>query len=272
MGNIDRAIKFYKSGLGIKKVSEKVDIPRETLRLILKEKGVKLRKSKKYILALHQPLYTISPKSAELLAMHAGDGCLDRTGRWCFTADIRDEFLAKHVINLVKEIVGIVPSIFKDKRRVQIRSSQKQIRKYFLKYYSMGKKAYGVRLPSVIISTKNKDIKCHALRGLFSTDGSFSFKKKELTPRIEFRVKSKKLRDQFVKLAKGFDFKFNYNTQKHRNGIIYTAYIEKIQEVIRWFGVVGSSCDIHIKRYNNWYKLIKRRGSRAWSKLAKQVD
>lgn len=260
---LNKAAQLYKRGLSLREISQKLGIPRETLRIKLIKNGLKLRKSKRYMpMVLHESLNKIDPKCAELLAMHAGDGCLDVRGRWCFSSNKNDQALVKHVTNLVKDIVGVVPNINFEAKRIQIRSSHRQVFNYFSKFFPIGNKALKVSLPQQIMLSKDLNVKRCALRGLFSTDGSFSFKKIEkLSPRIEFRVKSKKLRDQFVKLAKSFNFEFKFNTQKHWKGVIYTAYIEKIREVIRWMDEIGSMCDTHIKNYNRWYRLKFSRGA-----------
>lgn len=264
MQSFDKEIKLYKKGLSLRKLSKIVGVPRETIRIGLIKSGLKLRKSKRYVPILHTPNYEINVKSAELLAMHAGDGSLDKTGRWCFSSNKNDEKLVIHIADLFGEVIGVTPNINYYPYRIQVRSSHRQTTTFFEKFYERGKKAYTVSLPDEIIESMDPRVKLYALSGLFSTDGSFSFKRKGLTPRIEFRVKSKKLRDQFAKLAQSFGFEYNCNTQKHRTGIIYTAYIERIDDTIRWMKQIGSKCDTHIKRYNNWHKLRKRRGSRAW--------
>jgi len=254
---LNKSIQLYKAGFSLREISKKMGIPRETLRIKLVNGGLKLRKSKRDMpIVLHEPVNKLDAKCAELLAMHAGDGCLDVTGRWSFSSNKNDQTLVNHVANLIKDVIGVVPNINVNTNRIEIRSGHRQVFNYFSKFFPIGNKTFNVNLPHEIMTSKDLDIKHCALKGLFSTDGSFSFKKnKGLFPRIEFRVKSKKLRDQFVTLAKDFNFKFNFNTQSERKGIIYTAYIEKINEVIRWMNEISSVCDTHIKNYNHWYKL-----------------
>jgi len=258
MTSTENIKKLYRSGASLRKISEAVGIPRETLRVKLISSGFKLRTSRRCMpVILHAPIVGMNSSSAELFAMHAGDGCLDRGGNWCFTADKNDVKLSRYVVKLSTDVIGVIPNI-SDDGRIRIRSGHKQFTEYFSKFFPLGKKSAKVILPQTIMKSKDLGVKRSALRGLFSTDGSFSFKKSDLSPRIEFRVISRGLRDQFVELGKAFDFEFNYSTQKHRNGHIYTAYIERRNEVIRWMSDVGSICDTHLIRYNDWNNLNKR--------------
>ncbi len=276
MDYIRNAAKLYRSGLSLRNIEKIIGVPRETIRIKLISYGTKLRKSKRHMVRyLHASNFNITPISSELLALHAGDGCLDINGNWCFSSNKSDMNHVKNVVNKFEEIVGVSPHVRVRNNRVQIESGTKQTTEYFSRFFPMGKKSSIVYLPIKILNSRNIEIKRSALRGLFSTDGCFSFRNnKELTPRIEFRVMSKKLRDQFVDLAKSFGFSFNFNAQKHHHrGLIYTAYIERINDVIEWMDMIGSGCDTHIKRYKKWLKL--RSGSPiAWSrkKHARKLD
>ncbi len=267
MNYIENATRLYESGLSLRKIENIIGIPRETLRIKLISSGIKLRTSKRHMVKfLHTPNFDINPISSELLALHAGDGCLDIRGEWCFSSNKNDKNHVKNVIDKFEKTVGISPYISVENNRIQIRSKSKQTTDYFSRFFKKGKKSLTVSLPKEILDSENIRILKSALRGLFSTDGCFSFKNnKELSPRIEFRVMSKKLRNQFVELAKNFGFRFNFNTQKHhQKGVIYTAYIERIDDVIKWMDRIGSRCDTHIERYKKWLKL-RSRSRLVWS-------
>lgn len=262
MNKIKIARELYKNGFSVRKISRKIGMPRETLRIKLISSGIKMRKSKKHMVKfLHKPNFIITPDSAELLALHAGDGCLDISGEWWFSSNRNDQQHVKNVVKQFERVVGITPNIIENGNRIQIQSKAKQTTDYFSEYFPKGKKSHIVYLPKEITKSKNSKIVKSALRGLFSTDGSFSFNKSRLTPRIEFRVKSRKLRNDFVNLATKADFDFNHNIQKHWKGFIFTAYLERIDDVIKWMDEIGSTCDTHIKNYKHWNKLMKLRGS-----------
>ena len=267
MNQIKNIAEMYNSGLSLRKISRIVGIPRESLRLKLISSGLKLRKSKRYMVRfLHEPDFRISPISAELLALHAGDGCLDRTGEWSFTSNMNDQEHVRNIMEKFQQVVGIIPNQRIRNNKIEMSSKAKQTTEYFSKFFPKGKKSHIVSLPREIMNSNDSKIIKSALRGLFSTDGSFSFNKKRLTPRIEFRVKSKKLRNNFITLSRFIGFKFNSNTQKHWKGLIYTAYLERIDDVNKWMKNVGSSCDTHVQSYNRWKYLKFRGGSQDWSK------
>ncbi len=247
---------MYQNGMSIQKISKIVKIPRETLRIRLIKNGIKLRKSKKELgIKYHKPLYEINAESAELLAMHAGDGSLSKDKRWCFSSNKNDRKLIERVINLTKKIVGVSSDVDYYENRVQIRSKQRQAIEYFSTFFPIGKKSHIVRLPLEIENSSNLEVIKGALIGLFSTDGSFSFRKNNLSSRVEFRVKSRKLRDQFYNLALKIGFNFNISEPKHKEGVIYTAYIERTNDVLKWMEEIGSNCDTHLNRFNEWLKL-----------------
>lgn len=259
MNQIRTAERMYKKGMGLREISNLIGIPRETLRIKLISSGIKLRKSKRNMVKfLHNPNFNITSISSELIALHAGDGCLDIRGEWCFSSNKNDKNHVENVLDKFQKVVGVVPYVIVRKNSIRIRSKSKQTTDYFSRFFPKGKKSLIVSLPKIIVNSENPDILKSALRGLFSTDGCFTFNKKRLTPRIEFRVKSKKLRDDFVVMAKKIGFKFNFNAQKHRNGLIYTAYLERVNDVVDWIKKIGSSCDTHMNNYNIWRDLKLR--------------
>ena len=263
---------LYQSGLGIKKVSKKTGLSRSEVIKILGMLGIKLRKSRRDLaIKYHPPIKEINKDSSELLALHAGDGCLCSDGRWLFSVNKSDKALMERIIFLVRKVVGVEPTINRSFsiNKIDLGSGQKQTVEYFATYFPIGKKSYIVQLPEEIMKSDDPDIIKGSLRGLFSSDGCFSFRKRKLCPRIEFRVKSRVLRDQFIELAKKANFKFNKSNPKHRTGIIHTAYLERINTAIRWMEEIGSSSEIHMKRFNLWMQLKFGGGTRAWSKLGK---
>lgn len=260
---IDRLAVMYDEGMSLRKLSRFSDIPRETLRLRMKSLGVKMRKSRKDIgVSYHEPLHELTKGFAEILAIHAGDGSLDKQGIWGIYCFVKDINLSKRIIKLARDVIGIEPDVDYDRRSViQIRSGQKQAFDFISKYFPIGKKSYIVELPKILISSEKPHIIKSILRGLMSTDGSFSFKKDGLTPRVEFRVMSIKLRDQFAYLAKKLGFRFCISSPKSRDRVIHTAYSEKIATVLKWYKEIGFTCDSHSKRFDLWFKMKTLQGS-----------
>ena len=260
---IDRLAVMYDDGISLRKLSRFSDTPRETLRLRIKSLGVKMRKSRKDIgVSYHKPSHELTEEFAEILAIHAGDGSLDKQGRWCVSCFVEDTDLSKRIIKLTRDVIGIEPDVDYYKRSViEIRSGQKQAFDFISEYFPIGKKSYIVELPEILISSEKLHIIKSLLRGLMSTDGSFSFKKDGLTPRVEFRVMSIKLRDQFAYLAKKLGFQFCISSPKSRDGVIHTAYSEKIATVLKWYKEIGFTCDSHSKKFDLWLKMKTLQGS-----------
>ena len=89
---IDRLAVMYDDGHSIRKLSRFSRIKRETLRIGLKKLGVKMRKSRKDLaVRYHRPAHELTEDFAELLAIHAGDGCLDKRGEWCVSCYAEDK-------------------------------------------------------------------------------------------------------------------------------------------------------------------------------------
>lgn len=248
---------LYEKGLSTYEISKIVEIPRETLRVKLKKMGVKLRKSRKEMgIKYHKPLIRMNEGAAELLGLHAGDGSLS-LNEWSISTNINDKKLINRIIFLVRKMVGIEPRVGYrlSFNKVDIRSGQHQTLNYFARYFPSGKKSYIVELPKEIMNSDKLYVIKGVLRGLISSDGCFYFRKRWLSPRLEFRVKSEKLRDQFIELSNRLNFKFNKSNPKDKNGIIYTAYIERINTVLRWMKEIGSGSEIHMKRFDLWMQL-----------------
>jgi intein/homing endonuclease len=102
------------------------------------------------------------------------------------------------------------------------------------------------------------------LKGLFSSDGSFSFQKRDNSPRVDLLVRSRLLRDQFVDLALKIGFSFNKSdavrvekgfTTKS-TGSFFNANLTSRDQVQKWMTTVGTICDSHIKRFKLWQSKI----------------
>lgn len=213
----------------------------------------------------HAPLKELNEDAALLLGLHAGDGWL--SDKWGITCGEDDTVMFFRVMELVKNVLGVEP-IKPVKcpagKAVMIRSGQPQALAFFRGYgFPQGRKAGSVGVPKQILESNNEIILKAFLRGLFSTDGCFSFQVNR-GPRVEIQVKSEKLRDDFVSLAGrlGFSFRtYAYLPPKGKNkSPLQVAYTTQRKQVIRWMGEVGSIKDAHIKRYQDW-KTINRMSS-----------
>lgn len=212
----------------------------------------------------HQPRKELDEDVALLLGLHVGDGWL--SDKWGITIEKKDKCMLLRVTQLVRDILGVEPikpcKCAASGRAVMIRSGQLQALDFFRNYgLPQGRKAGKVRIPQQILESKN-DVTIKAfLRGLFSTDGCFSFQI-ERTPRVEIQVKSEKLRDDFLDLVGrlGFSFRsYAYLPPRGKNKApLQVAYTTQTKQVVRWMEEIGSIKDSHVEQYRYWKRINKK--------------
>jgi len=212
----------------------------------------------------HPPKEVLDIEVAELLGLHAGDGYIS-CRVWGIRCNLQDENMAQRIIHLARSVLGVEPCVRIRENTFEIRSGQRQITRFFRKYsFTEGKKAHIVQIPDQITCTNDLKIIEAFLRGLFSSDGSFSFQKRDYSPRIDLMVRSRLLRDQFVELATKVGFSFNKSdairvkkgfTTKS-TGFFFNANICSRNEVLRWMTTVGTLCDAHTQKFRLWQSKI----------------
>jgi len=208
----------------------------------------------------HSPKEVLDVEVAELLGLHAGDGYIS-CGVWGIRCNLQDENMAQRTIHLARNVLGVEPCVRIRENTFEIRTAQRQAVRFFRKYgFIAGKKAYIVQVPSQITCTNDSKIIEAFLRGLFSSDGSFSFQKRDQSPRIDLMVRSRILRDQFAQLATKVGFSFNKSdairvkqgfTTKS-TGAFFNTNICSRNEVMKWMTTVGTLCDAHIEKFKLW--------------------
>ena len=215
----------------------------------------------------HPPQESLDIDVAELLGLHAGDGYMSR-GLWGIRCNLQDRNMAKRIIHLAQKVLGVEPIVSVRENTFEIRSGQRQVILFFQKYgFFEGKKAYIVQAPDQVTSTNDPKIIESFLRGLFSSDGSFSFQKRDYSPRIDLVVRSRLLRNQFVDLATKLGFSFNKSdpvrvkkgfTMKS-TGAFFNANLTSRDQVQKWMTTVSTICDSHIKKFKLWQSKIQPR-------------
>jgi len=212
----------------------------------------------------HSPKEVLDVEVAELLGLHAGDGYIS-CGVWGIRCNLQDENMAQRIIHLARNVLGVEPCVRIRENTFEIRSGQRQTVRFFQKCgFTEGKKAYVVQIPNQITCTNDSEIIKAFLRGLFSSDGSFSFQKRDHSPRIDLMVRSRLLRDQFMELAAKVGFPFNKSdslrvkkgfTMKS-TGTFFNANLTSRERALRWMTTVGTLCDTHIKKFELWESKI----------------
>lgn len=255
----DSIVGMYNNGLSIRKISAQTGVSREKVRRLLHTRNVNMRYQR---VIYHVPLTRLDEKAALLLGLHVGDGWL--SDKWGIVCEKKDKYMILRVTKLVRDVLGvepIKPCKCAAGKAIMIRSGQRQVLDFFRKYgLPQGRKGGRVRIPRQILGSHNPAIAKAFLRGLFSTDGCFSFQNSR-GPRVEIQVKSQKLRDDFVYLAGrlGFSFRsYEYLPPRGKNKApLQVAYTTRTSQCVRWMEEIGSIKDSRIKRYQNWKKIIE---------------
>jgi hypothetical protein len=242
--------------LTLSEIGAKSGIPRETARTDLRNAGARMRHSHPIFGA---PSDNLTGDVALLLGLHAGDGWISDT--WGIALNADDTRMVGIVLRLAKKVLQVEPFVTRNKGHTTTnRSEKKQVREFFFGFgFPAGRKAGSVTVPSQLRSTSNRQVIGRFLRGAFSSDGCFSFRKR--SARCVLQVSSVDSRDGFVSLASkvGFSFRgYNYVKKSGKNKLpIYVAYTGKRENVERWMHPVGSTSDTHLGRYLEWRRALK---------------
>ena len=235
----------------MKKIEEETGIPHETARTILHKRKVRMR----HVHATYHPvLKDLNYEAALLLGLHAGDGHLSDS--WGISVGGNDRNMLELTISLTKSVLGVEPYIeIRPDNYWIVKSGKKQVREFFERYgFPRGRKAGIVEAPAQVVSSKNPEVWAGFLKGAFSSDGSFWYKKN--SGQCRFEVSSRSFRDSFIVLAKRLGFEFHAYSYIHRGGHnklpLHLAYLGVKEEVGRWMEHVESICDTHLKRYSEW--------------------
>jgi len=214
----------------------------------------------------HQPRKNLDEEVALLLGLHVGDGWL--SDKWGISFEKENRSMILRVMKLVRDVLGVEPIKPYERagrNEIMVRSGQRQVLDFFRNYgLPQGRKAGKVRVPRQILESNNEAVIKAFLRGLFSTDGCFSFQI-DHGPRVEIQVKSEKLRDDFIHLAGrlGFSFRsYTYLPPRGKNKApLQVAYTTQTKQVVRWMEEIGSIKDSHIQQYQRWKKIIETKRS-----------
>lgn len=124
-----------------------------------------------------------------------------------------------------------------------------------------GGKTETILIPNAVIWYKPALIAC--LRGIFDTDGCFTFKKSGKYPVITFGMKNRNLLVQMGRALTGFGIRhclcFDVPYYDRRFGKIHTKHYLSIngkQNTARWFGLIGTSNPKIFKKYQGYKSLL----------------
>ena len=207
-----------------------------------------------------KPEQSLNTEVAELLGLHAGDGYIS-CGVWGIRSNLQDKKMAEQIVFLARNVLGVEPCVRIRQNTYEIRSGQQQAVKFFYDYgFAEGKKAHTVHVPRQILEADNLEIVKALLKGLFSADGSFSFRKSDYSIRVDLSVRSKPLRDEFVELCARVGFLFNtcdpIRVKKgftmRSTGAFFNANLTSRNCVLAWMERIGTHCDAHLRKLEIW--------------------
>jgi len=211
----------------------------------------------------------LSKDLAEETGIHIGDGSLlfrKKENHYdYFVCLSREEELYKnHVINLINKLYGILPS------RIDTDKIEKSINiEYNSKLLLLWKSSLGlpvgnkknITIPELVL---NSIFITDCLRGIFDTDGSVTFKKKNHNnhnyPVLKIDNKSSKLILQINSILKkiGISSSFQLNrphfSSNGSKSLISTIYVSGKSNLVKWFNLISPKNEIHITKFEIWQK------------------
>lgn len=217
----------------------------------------------------------ITPDISEMCGIHAGDGYLRNDGKRAevdISGNVEEkDYYDYHVIPLFNRVFKIKTTgrYFSHRNTYGFVLRDKKIIEFFSKLgFPYGKKAHVVSIPKLILATKNEKNYSAFLRGLFDTDGSFSFIKRNkgkyskfkkefhYYPRIILTTTSLNLHKDSCNILRKLGFfpisEYTYIPKKlseHKKHIILLYGGEKLE---KWMKLIGSKNQSKYYKYLIW--------------------
>lgn len=212
---------------------------------------------------------------AEICGIHAGDGYLRNDGKR-IELDIsgavyEKDYYDKHVVPVFSAIFGlkIDAKLFPHRNTYGfVIRNKKIVEKIHSLGFPYGKKAFDLSVPKFVLKSKNKQIKCMFLRGVFDTDGCITFdrryskaytefkRKYHTYPRIIITTISERffMGIQVILKDLGINFWAQIHRPKRRNfNTSYRIWIRG-KSIEKWMEMIGSKNPSKLSRYIIWKK------------------
>ncbi len=212
---------------------------------------------------------------AEIAGIHAGDGYMRFEGRRkeidISGAVEEREYYDLHVIPLFKKCfcINIIGRDYPSRGTYGFRTSEKcAIEALSSLGFPSGNKTLIVKVPEIILRSKDYEILTAFLRGYFDTDGSITFDKKiynsspfmkkyNYYPRIMFTTTSKYLAYGVQEITRklGFNCKiYTHKPKKDTESLKYKLQITGVEQCEKWMRQIGSKNQSKLSRYLIWKK------------------
>lgn len=217
----------------------------------------------------------ISPELAEICGIHAGDGYMRSRERNKGEVDIsgnveEKEYYDMHVIQLFNKVFDLdIKGKHFSRGSYGFVCYKKELRETLANLgFPTGKKSFIVKIPALILESKDSNIYGAFLRGLFDTDGNLFFRKSyqginkfnknyNHYPIIKLITTSKFLAEDIIKMLHEMDILFNYHIRDSREiheGRVHILTVSGIDGLERWMDLVGMKNSVKYTRYLIWKK------------------
>lgn len=216
----------------------------------------------------------MTPELAEVCGIHAGDGYLrgpDKRRELDISGSIEEqEYYNNHVVPLFEKAFDLkINAKFFPGRNTYgfVIRNKEAITKMHDFGFPYGAKSTIVSAPKKVLNSKNKEVKCMFLRGLFDTDGCLHFLKRnygkygifkstrEYYPRIAIRIVSKKLFQDICTLLTNLGFNYysnNYQPKSPNFNYCYGIYLSGTGNLEKWIQNIGFKNSCKLSRYSVW--------------------
>lgn len=188
---------------------------------------------------------------AEFVGIMMGDGGITQKQTTITLNSNNDKQYSLHVINLIKKLFKIKPSIYFKKNVLSIVISRKKLVK-FCKSIGLcigGKVKQQFDIPAWVKNKKCFAVAC--IRGLMDTDGCIFNechkinKKLYCYPRLSFVSHSEPLRNSVYKLLKRFGFSAKVRNRR-------SVQLENRKDILRYFGFIRTNNPKHKTRFDSF--------------------
>tara|TARA_Y100000310_G_C20693181_1_gene823727 strand:- start:216 stop:971 length:756 start_codon:yes stop_codon:yes gene_type:complete len=222
---------------------------------------------------------SMDPYIAEILGAFIGDGWIQSDQKALYVVgnltedkDYFDLFLAPLFSRCFN---SVIPKKFPYWKVYGIGIYKKNIIENALNLgFQKGNKSLTVKIPQQYIKSKNKEIHKSIIRGIFDTDGCFWCERSRAKtstiwkqthryhPELCITSCSKELLNQICKLLDNLDIESKISQKskkgfKHGRNIndSFVLRIRKINEIKKWFKIIGTNNPKHKTKYLVWEKL-----------------
>lgn len=218
----------------------------------------------------------ITPELAEIAGIHAGDGYLRNDGKRA-EIDISGHqrkdrsYYDNHVVPLFNKTFEIMARArdFPSRKTYGFRIYKKNLVNYFHDFFGFpfGQKTYRVKVPRIVLESKDEETYSHFLRGFFDTDGCLTFQKRynenyslfkrlhHIYPRIILSTTSERLASDIKEILEFLEIHYweqIYQPKRKGWSKIFRIWIRGVSMLERWVEKIGFKNPSKVTRYMLW--------------------